>query len=79
MPEKTTRVTLRLPESEMSMLDTFVVSGEYSNLSEVIRRAIREFVVAHAKSVVERVKTAEALAQAKQEILQTREIFERLK
>ncbi|HWG89428.1 MAG TPA: ribbon-helix-helix domain-containing protein [Candidatus Thermoplasmatota archaeon] len=47
----TERVTLRLPVDDLRDLDLLIEAGEFSNRSEAIRRAIKEFVRSRAKDV----------------------------
>lgn len=48
----TERVTLRLPVQDLRDIDMFIETGEFSNRSEAIRRAIKDFVRSRAKEVV---------------------------
>lgn len=79
MPDQTERVTLRLPESALEILDTFVLSGEFASRSEVIRKAIREFVRSNAGKVLESQKAAVELARLREELEEAREVLERYK
>jgi len=45
------RITLRLPEPQINLLQQMVDSGEYPNISEAVRAAVRELVVKRASSV----------------------------
>jgi antitoxin ParD1/3/4 len=38
------RITLRLPEQQINLLQQLVDSGEYPNVSEAVRAAVRELV-----------------------------------
>jgi Arc/MetJ-type ribon-helix-helix transcriptional regulator len=38
------RVTLRLPEQQLKMIDMFVQYGEFPSASEAIRTAIRDLI-----------------------------------
>jgi len=38
------RVTLRLPEQQLKMIDMFVEYGEFPSASEAIRTAIRDLI-----------------------------------
>ena len=38
------RITLRLPEQQISLLQQMVNAGEYPNVSEAVRAAVRELL-----------------------------------
>ncbi|MDD3351948.1 MAG: ribbon-helix-helix domain-containing protein [Candidatus Methanomethylophilaceae archaeon] len=42
--ESTERVTVRLSSDTLAVLRTLVDSGEYQNLSEILREAIEDFI-----------------------------------
>ena len=44
MAVETTRITVRVPERDLSLIDALVEAGEYSNRTAVIRRAIRDLL-----------------------------------
>jgi Arc/MetJ-type ribon-helix-helix transcriptional regulator len=44
--ESTERVTVRLSSDTLAVLRTLIDSGEYQNLSDIVRQAIDEFVAA---------------------------------
>jgi Arc/MetJ-type ribon-helix-helix transcriptional regulator len=46
------RITLRLPEQQISMLQQLVDSGEYPNVSEAVRAAVRDLVEKRASRVL---------------------------
>lgn len=46
------RIALRCARKELQLLDSFVVSGEFRNRSELMRAALREFLRARALSAV---------------------------
>ncbi|WML68307.1 MAG: hypothetical protein METHP_01918 [Methanoregula sp. SKADARSKE-2] len=46
------RITLRLPEQQISLLQQMVNSGEYPNISEAVRAAVRELVEKRASRVL---------------------------
>jgi Arc/MetJ-type ribon-helix-helix transcriptional regulator len=46
------RITLRLPEQQINWLQQMVDSGEYPNLSEAVRAAVRELVEKRASRVM---------------------------
>jgi len=51
---KTVRITIRLPEDDVRIMDQFVESGEFSNRSDFIRKAIRE----HSRKTMPEVRKA---------------------
>ena len=46
------RITLRLPEQQINLLQHMVDSGEYPNVSEAVRAAVRELVEKRAGRVL---------------------------
>lgn len=46
------RITLRLPEQQIHLLEHFVDAGEYPNISEAVRAAVRELVEKRASRVL---------------------------
>ncbi len=46
------RITLRLPEQQISLLQLMVDSGEFPNVSEAVRAAVRELVEKRASRVM---------------------------
>ena len=52
------RLTIRLPQRDVHVIDMFLKTGEFSSRSEFIRRAIREYQQAHMEDII---KKAEAL------------------
>ena len=46
------RITLRLPEQQISLLQQMVDAGEYPNVSEAERAAVRELVDKRASRVL---------------------------
>ena len=49
----TRRITIRLPERHIYSIDLFVRAGEFATRSEVIRRAVNEFVKKYSDSIIE--------------------------
>jgi len=41
---ETRRITIRLPQHDIHSVDLFIKAGEFATRSEVIRRAVNEFV-----------------------------------
>jgi Arc/MetJ-type ribon-helix-helix transcriptional regulator len=46
------RITLRLPEQQINWLQEMVKAGEYPNISEAVRAAVRELVEKRANRVL---------------------------
>ena len=46
------RITLRLPEQQINLLQQLVDSGEYPNVSEAVRAAVRDLVEKRASRVL---------------------------
>ncbi|MCE8422859.1 MAG: hypothetical protein J5U17_03470 [Candidatus Methanoperedens sp.] len=69
------RVTLRLPEQQLKMIDMFVEFGEFPSASEAIRTAIRDLIDRRSEKMVERMK----LLKKTQEQASKVETFLRLK
>jgi len=60
---ETQRITIRLPQHHIHSIDLFVRAGEFSTRSEVIRRAVNEFITNYANSLIEK---AEKIKQVQQ-------------
>lgn len=50
------RVTLRLPEQQLKMIDMLVEFGEFPSASEAIRTAIRDLIDQRSEKLVGRMK-----------------------
>jgi len=48
------RITIRLPQHNIHSIDLFVKAGEFATRSEVIRRAVNEFVNNYTDSLIEK-------------------------
>ena len=72
---KMQRVTLRLPEQQLKMIDMLVEYGEFPSASEAIRTAIRDLIDQRSEKLVGRMKLFEK-AQEQSENVDT---FLRLK
>ncbi|HDM25292.1 hypothetical protein B6U70_00450 [Euryarchaeota archaeon ex4484_162] len=48
------RITVRLPKNDLHAIDLFIRAGEFSTRSEVIRRAVSEFIRNYADQVIEK-------------------------
>jgi len=46
------RITLRLPEQQISLLQQMVDAGEYPSTSEAVRAAVRELVEKRASRII---------------------------
>ena len=46
------RITLRLPEQQINLLEQMVENGEYPSVSEAVRAAVRELVEKRAGRVL---------------------------
>ncbi|OPY36733.1 MAG: Ribbon-helix-helix protein, copG family [Methanoregula sp. PtaU1.Bin051] len=46
------RITLRLPEQQINLLQQMVDAGEYPSVSEAVRAAVRELVEKRANRVL---------------------------
>ncbi|MHB8606489.1 MAG: ribbon-helix-helix domain-containing protein [Thermoplasmatota archaeon] len=78
MDVESERVTIRLPKEDLDLIDAFVVAGESSNRSEVIRRAVREYATEHAKKLTARVQAQKEAKAALAQIVADRENTQQL-
>lgn len=46
------RITLRLPEQQISMLERMVEAGEFPNISEAVRAAVRDLIEKRATRIL---------------------------
>ncbi len=46
------RITLRLPEQQINLLQQMVDAGEYPNVSEAVRAAVRDLVEKRSSRVL---------------------------
>jgi antitoxin ParD1/3/4 len=69
------RVTLRLPEQQLKMIDMLVEYGEFPSASEAIRTAIRDLIDQRSEKLVGRMK----LFKEAQEQTRNSDSFLRLK
>ena len=51
---KKQRITIRLSQQDISSLDLFVRAGGFATRSEVIRRAISEYIKNYADEIVDK-------------------------
>lgn len=63
------RVTIRLPQQELSDLDTFVASGIFATRSEVIRAALRDYINSYMAKAIERTKQREEFKRLRAETI----------
>jgi len=50
------KITVRLPEQQIQMLNLLVVCGEFPSVSEAIRAAVRELIEKREDKIMERIK-----------------------
>ena len=55
------RITIRIPQYDLHSIDLFIRAGEFSTRSEVIRRAVNDFVKSYAHQVVEKADKAKKM------------------
>jgi len=60
---ETQRITIRLPQHHIHSIDLFVRAGEFSTRSEVIRRAVNEFITNYANSLIEKAEKIKKVQQ----------------
>ncbi|MFZ3059711.1 MAG: ribbon-helix-helix domain-containing protein [Candidatus Methanoperedens sp.] len=72
---KMQRVTLRLPEQQLKMIDMLVEYGEFPSASEAIRTAIRDLIDQRSEKLVGRMKLFEKAQEQSKNV----ETFLRLK
>ena len=51
---ETHRITIRLPQHDIHSIDLFIRAGEFATRSEVIRRAVNEFVKKYTDDFLEK-------------------------
>ena len=56
-----TRLTLRLSMQDIQIMDMFLRSGEFSNRSEFIRRAIKEYQQNHMEEIIKKAEAVKKL------------------
>jgi Arc/MetJ-type ribon-helix-helix transcriptional regulator len=61
--EETERVTIRLSSEQLRTLETLVKLGEFTNLSEAIRQAVRELIKSRAASMEAQIAQREKLRE----------------
>lgn len=69
------RITLRLPEQQIKMIELLVEYGEFPSVSEAIRTAIRDLIDQRSEKLVGRMKLFEKV----QEQTKSADSFLRLK
>ena len=55
------RITIRLPEQQLKMIDYMVNQGEFPSVSEAIRTAVRELVDQRGEKLIRRSKMLTAI------------------
>lgn len=48
------RITIRLPQIDLRQIDVFIRLGEFSTRSEVVRRAVKEYIDSHSNRILEK-------------------------
>lgn len=51
---ETHRITIRLPQHDIHSIDLFIRAGEFATRSEVVRRAVNEFVKKYTDDFLEK-------------------------
>jgi len=59
--QKMERITIRLPEQQLKMIDYMVNQGEFPSVSEAIRTAVRELVDQRGEKLLRRSEMLAAL------------------
>ena len=59
--QKMERITIRLPEQQLKMIDYMVNQGEFPSVSEAIRTAVRELVDQRGEKLIRRSEMLAAL------------------
>ncbi len=70
------RLTVRLPERSLDLMDLMIKLGEFSSRSEIIRLAVRDFVLERSEKTAEYLKKMERLRDM-QDSLEKLEEFKR--
>jgi len=55
------RVTVRISARDLADIDVFVSTGEFRDRSDLIRKAIKDYLNSRAKEVLESMKARQAL------------------
>lgn len=48
------RITIRLPAQDLQSIDLFIRAGEFSSRSQVIRRALKDFIKKYTTQIIEK-------------------------
>jgi Arc/MetJ-type ribon-helix-helix transcriptional regulator len=59
----TQRLTIRLPQQNITSIDIFVKSGEFQTRSEVIRHAVNEFIENYAQKIIDKAEKIQKVQQ----------------
>jgi len=65
---ETTRLTIRLPTRYVHLIDTFIRLGEFSSRSEVMRRALIDFVANYANDLLEKADKLKKIQELEQAV-----------
>ena len=71
------RLTVRLPNQDMQVIDMFVKTGEFTTRSEFIRRAVREYQRNHMKDIIDKTEALKKLQNMVQEIEYSNEFLKK--
>jgi antitoxin ParD1/3/4 len=55
------RVTIRLPEQQLKMIDLMVDQGEFPSASEAIRAAIRDLIDQRSEKIIRNIQLMERI------------------
>ncbi len=72
----TTRITVRVPDRDLALIDALVDTGEFTNRTAVVRRAIKDFLREQGDKVREGTEKEAALTEA---LLKTQEMQNQLR
>ncbi|NOR59712.1 MAG: ribbon-helix-helix protein, CopG family [Methanosarcinales archaeon] len=59
------RITIRLPEKQLEMIDVMVNMGEFPSTSEAIRAAIRDLIDQRSDKIIRNMQLLERIGTAK--------------
>lgn len=71
---RTERITIRLPQQDVQVLDALVQLGEFANRSEAVRQAVRDLIVERA----DRLDKMQERLQKLQRMVETAENLEKV-
>lgn len=62
---ETQRLTIRLPQHLVNAIDIFVKTGEFATRSEVIRRALNEYISNYSSAMLEKAEKIKKVQELK--------------